>query len=126
MRKLGGFCLQEFLARGRIEEKIAHGDRSAERQSGLFHSRDLAAVDFDYCARRFFGGPRLQSQPRYGGDGGQGLSAKPQRSHAQQSFSVLELGGCVPLQGELGIVSNHAPSVVGELNKLLPARTAAM
>src|SRR5580693_7215548 len=45
--EFGRFGFQEFLARGGIEEEIAHCDGRALRKSGFFDARHLAAVDFE-------------------------------------------------------------------------------
>src|SRR5260370_15741324 len=58
---------------------------------------------------------------RHGGDRGQSFAAKSQCGHAKQVFGVLDFRRRVALEGEHGIVANHAASVVGDLNQLLAA-----
>ena len=119
MRKLSGLCLQELLARRRIEKQIADGDRGSRRQAGFFDFEDFAAIDFDHGARVLVGRTRLQMQARDRRNRGQGLAPKSQGGHAEQVFGILDFRGCVALEGEQGVVTNHATSVVGDLDELL-------
>ena len=121
VRQLGRLRLQKFLARRSIKKKIAHRNRSSQRQPRFFHARNLPAVDLDDRARRFFFRPSLQPQPRHRRDRRQRLPAKSQRSHAQQVFGVLDLRSRMPLKRQHGIVAHHAATVVGNLDQLLPA-----
>ena len=47
VRELGGFGLEELLARGSIEEEVAHGDGRSFGQAGFFDAGDFAAIDLD-------------------------------------------------------------------------------
>ena len=80
--------LQKFLARRRIEEEIADGDRSSQRQTRLFHTDDFAAVDFDDRPGRFFFGAGFQMQAGNRSDRGQRLAAKSERRNAEQVVGV--------------------------------------
>src|SRR5208282_752240 len=46
VRKLGRFRSQKFLARRSIKKEVANGNRSSERQPGLFDAEYFAAVNF--------------------------------------------------------------------------------
>src|SRR5438552_3291117 len=80
--QFGGLRLQEFLAGGNVEEKIAHRDGSSERKSGFFDAGNFAAVDLDDRAGRFFRGASFEAEARHRRDRGQGLSPKSQSGDA--------------------------------------------
>ena len=122
MGQLRRFSLQEFFPRGDIKEKIAHRDAGAFRQSGFFHLENLAAVDFDHRSRGFVGRPGLQTQPRNRCDRGQRFAAEPESGHTEQVFRIFDFGSSVTLEGEQGIVANHAAAIVGNLDEFFPAR----
>src|ERR1700683_385185 len=119
MRKLGGLSLQEFLSRRRIKEQVADGDRSPRRQPSFFHFENLAAIDFDHRARVLVGCARLQMQARYRSNRGQSLTTKPKRGYAEQVFGVLDFRRRVTLESKQSVVTDHATSVVRNLNQLL-------
>src|ERR1022692_4280839 len=82
MGEFGRLRPQKFLARGSMEEEVANGDGSPQRQPSLFHADDLATVDFEDRPRRLFFRARFQMQPRDRGDGRQRLAAKSERGNA--------------------------------------------
>ena len=122
VRQLGGFGFEEFSSRGDVEEQIAHGDGGSQRESGFFDGQDLAAGDFDDHAGGIFGGVGFQAQPTDGGDGGQRLAAKAQGRDAEQVVGVADFRSGVALEGEHGVVVQHAAAVVDDLDELLAAR----
>ena len=119
--KLGGLRLEKFLARGGVEEQVAHGDRRAGGQSGFFDARDFAAIDFEDRPGRLFRGAGFQTQARDGRDRRQGLAAKAESGDGQQVFRVFHLRGGVALEGEHGVVAHHTASVIGDLDQLFAA-----
>ena len=50
VREFGRFGLEEFAARGRVEEEIADGDGGAAGQAGVFHAMDFSAGDLEQRA----------------------------------------------------------------------------
>ena len=121
VRKLGGLRFQEFLPRWRIEKQVADGDRGSRRQPGFFDFEDLAAIDFDYGSRVLVRRAGLQVQAGDRSNRRQRLAAKSQSGHAEQVFGILDFGSSVTLEGQQGVVTNHAASVVGDLDELLAA-----
>src|ERR1700685_298663 len=119
MRKLGGLSLQEFLARRRVEKQVADSDRSSRRQAGFLDLKDLAAVDLDHSARFLVGSAGLQVQARYRSNRGQSLTTKPKRGYAEQVFGVLDFRRRVTFESKQSVVTDHATSVIGNLDELL-------
>jgi hypothetical protein len=53
---------------------------------------------------------------------GKASPRKPKRGHAEQVFGILDLRRGVAFEGQQGVVTNHAASVVGDLDELFAAR----
>ncbi len=114
VRQFRGFTAQELLARGHVEKQVAHGDDGARSQRRLLAGQHLPAGDFDARAGGLVGGSSFERQPRNRSDRRQSLSAKAERRNGQQVFDVGELAGGVTLEGQHGVVAQHAPAVVGD------------
>src|SRR5581483_59404 len=78
VRKLSRFGLEEFFARGCVEEEIANGKRCSLRQARFLHAQNLSACDLDYRSTGLIRSTRLQQHAGDRGDGWQGLTAKAQ------------------------------------------------
>src|SRR5664280_448570 len=119
VRQFGGFSLQEFSARGNVEEQIADRDARAQRQARLLDGQQLAAGDLDHRSGSVFGRMGLQTQAAYGSHGRQRLSTKSQGCNVQQVVGIADLGGGVTLESQHGIVAHHPAAVVGHLDQFL-------
>ena len=117
VRQFGLFRAQEFLARRHIEEQIAHGDGGAAAARDFVAAQNFAARDFDARAGLLVGRTRFEQQARDRGDGGQRLAAKAQRGDREQIFHVVQLAGGVALEGQQGVVAQHAAAIVGDADQ---------
>ena len=119
--ELGLFGLEEFAAGGGVEEEIADGDGGAGGEAGVFDAEDVAAGDFDEGAAAS-SAARVSSVRRETlGDGGEGFAAEAEGGDGEQIVGGAELGGGVALEGEQGVVPDHAVAVVGDADELAAA-----
>ena len=114
LRLLGA---QELLAGGNIEEQVANGDDGARRERRLVGSEHLAAGDFNARAGLLLAGAGFEGKARDRSDGRQGLAAEAESGDAQQVVRARELAGGVTLEGEHGVVMQHAAAVVGDADE---------
>ena len=121
VRQFGLLGAQEFLARGNVVEQVADGDGGAAAQRRFFAAQHLAAGDFDARAGGLFGGAGFEQQPRDGGDGRQRLAAEAERGDGEQVLDVAQLAGGVALEGQQGVVAQHAAAVVGDADQAAAA-----
>ncbi len=117
VRQFGLLGAQEFPARGHVEEEIAHGDGGAAAERRFLAAQHLAAGDFDARAGGLLRRPRLEQQARDGGDGRQRLAAKPERGDGEQILDVAQLAGGVALEGQQGVVAQHAAAIVDDADQ---------
>ena len=64
---------------------------------------------------------RLQQQARDGRDRRQRLAAEAERRDREQILDVAQLAGGVALEGEQGIVAQHAAAIVDDADQAPPA-----
>ncbi len=97
---------------GTLIKQIAHGDGGAGCAGDLIAAQQLAARDFDGRTGLFQGGTGLEKQAADGCDGRKGFSAETERRNGEQIFDVAQFACGVALEGEQGIVAQHAATVV--------------
>ena len=119
--ELGLLGLEEFAAGGGVEEEIADGDGGADGKAGVFDAKDVATGDFYECAGGFFGDAGFELQAGDAGDGGKSFAAEAEGGDGEQIVGGAELGGGVALEGEEGVVVDHAVAVVGDADELAAA-----
>ena len=69
----------------------------------------------------FFGGAGFEGEAGDAGDGGQGFAAEAEGGDGEEIVGGAELGGGVALEGEQGVVPDHAVAVVGDADELAAA-----
>ena len=69
----------------------------------------------------FFGGAGFEVEARDAGDGGQGFAAEAEGSDGEQVVGGADFGGGVALEGEEGVVADHAVAVVGDADEFAAA-----
>src|SRR5579871_637666 len=116
--ELGLLGLEEFAASGSVEEEIADGDGGSGGEAGVFDTVDVAAGDLDYGAGVVFGGAGLEGETGDAGDGWKGLAAEAECCDRQEVVGGAEFAGGVALEGEEGVVLDHAVAVVGDADEL--------
>ena len=121
VRQLGLLGAQELAARGNVVEKVADGDGGAAAERGFLAAQHLAAGDFDARAGGLLGGAGFEQQARDGGDGGQRLAAEAERGDGEQILDVAQLAGGVALEGQQGVVAQHAAAIVGDADQAAAA-----
>src|SRR5215469_3786515 len=119
LRRLG---LKEFTARGKVEEQVAHRDRSADWESSFFDRENLPSCDFDDRAGTVFRGVCLQTQAAHRCDGRQCFAAKSEGCDVEQVVGIADFRRGVTLEREHSIVVQHAPTIVDDLDKLASTR----
>ncbi len=65
--------------------------------------------------------PRFEQQPRNGGDGGQRFAAEAERGDGEQILDVAQFAGGVALEGQQGVVAQHAAAIVGNADQAAAA-----
>ena len=121
MRQFGGLGAQEFAAGGDVVEKIADGDDGAAAERGFFAAQHLAAGDFNARAGGLFGGAGFEQQPGDGRDGGKRFAAKSEGGDGEQIFDIAQLAGGVALEGQQGVVAEHAAAIVDDADEAAAA-----
>src|SRR5581483_5535710 len=119
MREFCRLRLQEFLARGRVEEQVTNRDGRSQRQPNFLNHKNLASMNLNQCAGSIVRRTGLQTQPGNGGNRRQGIAAKAQGGDIQKVFCVLDFGRCMALEGEQSVVPDHPAAVINDLNELL-------
>ena len=122
MRQLRLLRLQKFLARGSIEEKIAHLQRRARRNAAIGNPQNLATRNFHFCADGFFRRASGQMHPRHRCNRRKRLAAKSQRRQLQQIVAGMNLRGRMTLKGQQRIIAHHAAAIIGDANQFAAAR----
>ncbi len=84
----------------------------------VFNAEDVAAGDFDEGAGGFFGDAGLELEAGDAGDGREGLTAEAKGGDGEELVGGAEFGGGVALEGEEGVVLDHAVAVVGDADEL--------
>src|SRR5215470_4111167 len=109
---------QELPPCRRVEVKLLHGHRGARCERRRLWHPDLAAIDFYTPRVSRVAGARGQAQTRYGGDRGQCLTAKTQRSDRLEVVRIGDLGGGVSCDREGEILALDPRAVVCDANEL--------
>ena len=118
VREFGLLRLEELAAGGGVEEEVADGEGGTGRQAGVFDAEDVAAGDLDEGTGSVFRGAGFEGEAGDAGDGGQGLSTEAEGGDGEQIVGGAELAGGVALEGEQGVVADHAVTVVDDANEL--------
>ena len=69
----------------------------------------------------FFGGAGFECEAGDAGDGGEGFAAEAEGGDGEEVVGGAELGGGVALEGEEGVVLDHAVAVVGDADEFAAA-----
>ena len=93
-----------------------------EGVAGLFDAGDFAAGDFYRGAGGIFRGTGFELDSGYGGDAWEGFSAEAEGGDFEKVIRGAELGGGVALEGEEGVVADHAVAVIDDADELAAAR----
>ena len=67
------------------------------------------------------GGARFEQQARNGGDGGQRFAAESESGDGEQILDVAQFAGGVALEGEQGVVAQHAAAIVDDADEAAAA-----
>jgi hypothetical protein len=118
MRELGGFGLEEFAAGRSVEEEIADRDGGSGGKAGVFDAIDFSADDFDAGPAVFACGAGFELDAGDGGDGRKRFAAEAEGGDGEQVVAGADLGGSVALEGQQGVVADHADAVVGDADEL--------
>ncbi|MNF73693.1 hypothetical protein D3C84_557020 [compost metagenome] len=119
MIEFGFFGLEKLAPRRRVEEQVAHFNRSAHRVGRRLHTgRHVTALGL-YLPRLIgVAGAGGQGQARDGADRCQGLAAKPQAHDLLEVFQVADLAGGVTGQGQRQVIGGNATAIVAHPQQL--------
>ena len=109
---LHAVALHEFHAGGRVEKQIPDDDRGADRAARRLAGQELPAIQAQVTALEVFCGAGQQVHAAHGRGGGQGLAPEAQGADGLQVLLGPQLGGGVPQEGGLGVLTAHAAAVV--------------
>ena len=112
---------EELLAGGDVEEEIANGDDGAIGKAGFVAANHLAAVNFNDTAGGFFRRVGLEREAGDAGDGGQRFAAETERGDGEEVFDARQFRGGVALEGEHGVIAQHAAAVIGDTEQAAAA-----
>jgi len=118
VRELGLLGLEEFSPRRSVEEEIADGDGGSGGQTGILDAEDVASGDLDQGSGCFFRRAGFEGKAGDAGDRRQRLAAEAEGGDGKQVVGGAELAGGVTLEGEQGVVLDHAVAVVGDTDEL--------
>src|SRR5580658_9624422 len=121
MGQLGGFRFEKLLTRRRIEEKIANGYGSPQRQSGLFDADYFAAVNLKDGSGGFILCAGFKMKASHRCDGRQRFAAKSQRRDRKEVVGIFNFRGGMAFEGQHRVITHHAAAIIGNLNQLLTA-----
>jgi hypothetical protein len=116
--ELGLLGLEELAAGGGVEEEVVDGNGGADGQACVFDAEDVTAGYLDEGAGGFFGNAGFEEKAGDAGDGWQSFATEAQCGDGEEFVGGAELGGGVALEGEKGVVADHAVAVVGDADEL--------
>ena len=122
MSRFGGDALQELAPRGYATEEISNLDACSSGTGQLAQLLDPPALPRELGAEWGVWLPRAQAHVGDRRDAGERLAAEAERVHARQVRLVADLARGVAAEGELGVGTAHADTVIRHRDPADPSR----